>query len=524
MKNISFYKLYLVLGFIITLFGLFCGLALEDFSSLYIKIHIFIGLLLLLIGLVIAVIKTLSRKESFGLFKYVRKSILLILLILLLGFVNYFTARSSINWDLTEQKIYSLSEESKKIVKQVVKPFTFFVVDSKNSNDREHIKQLFGLYSNENPKITFEFVSVQNARSVRDYINPSNVNMFYMEYGQGEDKIVGTLGKFEEIEISQAINKITATNSKVVYYLTGHGEPDIQSESELGLKSFGDTVSNLSYNLVGLLLSSVKKVPEDASLLILASTEKDYLDSEKKLLKDYILQGGKVLILGDPKSKDDFSFLLSDIGIKINSNIVLDQLHILHGASEIGWQIIASEFSNHQITNGFSASKSPVVFLLASSVGVDRNVDKEKYVNLLSSSKASWGETNFTDLFQKDPKAEFNKEEDLKGPLSLGVAYNSESSNPIYGKNSRVVVYGDIEWARNANLNIYSNKELLVNTVNWLIEDNTNSWVKKTIRPSRLNPIKRSTFQIMLIMAFLLPEIILIGLLSIWFYRNNRND
>lgn len=71
------------------------------------------------------------------------------------------------------------------------------------------------------------------------------------------------------------------------------------------------------------------KVPEDASLVVIGSPAKDFMEQEVENLTTYINQGGKILWLNDPLLKQE-SFpnmqkVLDQFGIKFEDGIILEQ-------------------------------------------------------------------------------------------------------------------------------------------------------------------------------------------------------
>jgi len=70
-------------------------------------------------------------------------------------------------------------------------------------------------------------------------------------------------------------------------------------------------------------------------------------------------------------------------------------------------------------------------------------------------------------------KAEFNEKVDEKGPLPLVVAASGEKGKGL------VAVFGDSDFATNQHLNLFGNKDLILNTVAWLVSEE----LLITIRP-----------------------------------------
>jgi ABC-type uncharacterized transport system involved in gliding motility auxiliary subunit len=125
--------------------------------------------------------------------------------------------------------------------------------------------------------------------------------------------------------------------------------------------------------------------------------------------------------------------------------------------------------------------------------------------------------------------------EDLAGPVSVAAAYERKLSPPkdpaaavdstevSFEKTARVVVFGDSDWIVNANIAIYANRDFVLNALNWVIGEEGGV----TIRPRQMRfsnaPIQSDTFIWLLVLSFLVPELILILGLVIWWRRRTAN-
>jgi ABC-type uncharacterized transport system involved in gliding motility auxiliary subunit len=106
----------------------------------------------------------------------------------------------------------------------------------------------------------------------------------------------------------------------------------------------------------------------------------------------------------------------------------------------------------------------------------------------VESSPQSWGETNTTDLFAEKPIA-FDKDKDVPGPVSLAAAVSIAAPKPpqaaVEAKpasdtktpaadtpkvETRVAAIGDSDFASNGWLGVQGNKDLFLNTVSWLAQ------------------------------------------------------
>jgi ABC-type uncharacterized transport system involved in gliding motility auxiliary subunit len=169
----------------------------------------------------------------------------------------------------------------------------------------------------------------------------------------------------------------------------------------------------------------------------------------------------------------------------------------------------------------------PVVFSFSSSVIAPKESPKGgSYTELLKSGPNSWAEKNLQGLFNPEGATAASDPEDVKGPVSIAVAYerevddaSTESGEEKFKNSTRVVVFGDSTWIENGNLTAMGNRDVALNSVNWVTgEEGGVAIGPKSLRAS-VAPIPQATYNIMLAMSFLGPELILLFGLFIWWRR-----
>jgi ABC-type uncharacterized transport system involved in gliding motility auxiliary subunit len=150
------------------------------------------------------------------------------------------------------------------------------------------------------------------------------------------------------------------------------------------------------------------------------------------------------------------------------------------------------------------------------------------FTEIVFTGDRSWAERDLARLDSEGAAAQ--EDDDLAGPVPVAVA-----GTPVLSSNggepgeagegasqARLAVYGDADFASNEFIEAYANRDLFVNTVNWLIGD-----VEAiAIRPnrSRASRFQLSSEQFRTIRSlslFVLPELIaVIGVFTWWSRRN----
>jgi len=138
-----------------------------------------------------------------------------------------------------------------------------------------------------------------------------------------------------EYKLTHAIDKLKAHKKPNILFTSGHGEltPIQTLDLETTMSSF--------YNTGRIVLDSVYKIGQEAAVVIVAKPRGPFSDKDKFKLDQYVMQGGKVLWLIDPLSVNldslqgrqryipfEYPLELEDMlfryGVKIKSNLILD--------------------------------------------------------------------------------------------------------------------------------------------------------------------------------------------------------
>ena len=449
----------------------------------------------------------------------------------ILAAVNFLAQRHDRRWDLTEQGVYSIAEQSKNVVANLKAPLKMVVFKVANGPDPERIKDLLNLYKNSGSRFTYEVVDPQAKPHLVEKYGMKTGNYIYIEYGDGDPKAISRINEFTEDALTNAILKLSRGQEKKIYYVQGHGEGDLKSGKPGGFEQFASAVTDEHLAIEPLILAQGGSIPADAAAVILNSPRKPLLPEEKQMLMQYGDGGGRLLITYDPQvTVGDVSDIAAHFGAVIGKDVIVDMVQRLFAGPALGVQPILQLNGSHKILERFSEG-DVAIFNLSSSVRVDDAGEeaKKNCKDLLMTGKNSWAETNLAALFDSESPNASRDPEDTPGPVSVAVVCekiiskaqtDSEAAN--YDKASRVIVVGDSDWFANGNIMNYSARDLVLNMVNWLAGEEGGISIRAKQMRASAAPIERSQFAWIFICSYLVPEIILLLGLYVWWKRKSR--
>ena len=426
---------------------------------------------------------------------------------------NALADRYNKTYDGTANKRYSLSEQTAKIVKGLKQDATITYFDQ--TTHFQHAKDTLEQYANLSPKIHVEYVDPDKKPELARQAGIKN-------YGTA---IVQVNGKKEEAKsmteegITGAFIRDLKNNTRNVCFVTGSGEHSIDDSDRQGYSRFKDLLGKDEYSAKSISLLQKAEVPNDCTVLVVAGPTGDYQQPEVDAIKKYVEDGGRALFMLDPPLKlgrseiadnDALTSLLQSWGVTMDKDLILD-LNPIGQLAGLGPQVaLVTSYDSHPIVN--EIKRSATGFPLARSLEV-KNGDKTTVEKLFSSSDTSLATNNLS-----SPEINPNDPKNKKGPLVLAAAgsYRTGKEN----SQGRFVVVGSSMWAGNSFINFNGNRDLALNTVNWLASDEDLISIRPKDRDDRRITMTRAQLTwVRTTSQFLFPLVVVFAGVSVWWRR-----
>jgi len=442
--------------------------------------------------------------------------------ILILGMLGFLSTRYHKRFDASEQHVHSLSEQTQKVLAGLNDDVDVTALVS--TLDAPPVREVLDRYSYASPHFKVQFADPTSRPDlVEKYsISPEKLSGGLVRVARGKDAVEIMRGDLNEEKLTNALVKLTRSSAKKVYFLEGHGERPIQGEGadgKEGIAQAADALKGENYQIDQLLLQAKGEVPEDAAAVVIAGPTRPLLPEEHAALDRYLERGGAVLALLDPRAKTDLGVDLTKWGVQAGDDVIVDQEFSVLGRPEM---VFAQQYGRHPITQGL---REVALFYLARSV---RPTDQAKgqFTELVKSGANSWAERDLDTFFNKGIAQ--RGADDLPGPVSLAVAGTPPLGKPADQEASkdkprepRLVVFGDSDFISNQLLDSYRNRDLFVNSVNWLVGDVESIAIRPNqARASRIRQLTSQQFvTIRFLSLFVLPEVIAFAGVFAWWSR-----
>lgn len=424
--------------------------------------------------------------------------------------LNYLSFRHFKRWDFSRDSKYTLTSQTKNLLtslKKPVKAIIFFsgaveispdlnallreyeyasdkkfsteVVDPfRNFTRASELSQKYKFGNNENIVILdydgkSKFV---NAADMADFEQPDQMAMMM---GQTQARVKAFKG---EQAITSALVEITEEKASKIYLVSGHGEPELDSQE---LKVFAESLKRQNIQSAPLKLLTVNSIPEDARALVICGPKTDFSELEMKLINEFWEKKGRFFVLLNPYARTPrLTAWLNDNGIKPREDRVVRTGRFLSMDPTTGSPQLKTG-PVRKATFVVEETRTPITKDLVGisknllgetqSIELDRSkeaIAKVQLTPILQSGEGFWGETDA--LLSEDQMVYFDPKKDTMGPLTLAAAVEKGgvADNRVKVDTSRMIVVGNSDLISN---NTYRETEaisidLTMNGLNWLLD------------------------------------------------------
>lgn len=389
-------------------------------------------------------------------------TILVLSVIAILIVANYLGYRYHKRFDLTTEKLYTLSNQTTKIVKGL-KTDVNIVLFSKKSDSS--LDDLMDEYRNLSSHIRFRTVDPQERPDVaKEYAVKRMEEIVVASGGRTEHLDPNPLPDDSEEDITTAILKVTRDKVKDVCFVEGHGEGSLSDTGERGYARADAGLKREGYETQSVNLVKQGGVPSDCNVVVIAGPQEAFFPAEVDSVEKYLDSGGKLMILADPQVDTKLDPVYDSWNISVGKNIVVDAsgLGQLVGAGPAAPLVV--DYGDSPITKNFT--RMMTIFPMARTISIaDKSKIEPAAVELLKTSGQSF---TIPSLSKGQQKVKYDPSTDTLGPLSLGVAASMTSGK---SKGARLVVIGSSSFAANPWIGDQKNGDLFYNAIDWLAQD-----------------------------------------------------
>jgi hypothetical protein len=390
----------------------------------------------------------------------------------LLVVANLIIFDHNLRFDFTPTKRFTLSGFDKRVLDNLTSDVKVMLFMRSEDPEYQELADLLFRVAAYSPHVSYQIIDINKAPGMARQYGISN-------YGEVVVESEGRRRDFDNARsdiLVPAILQVTHASNKHIYFTAGHGERDVfDTNRELGYSSLSALLQQNNYQLDNLSLFA-SGVPDDASVVVIMGPRKDFLPEELAALAHYLGRGGHLIVMLDPYGAPSLVQFLKQYHVDYIEQVIVDPAYRL-SAGEILTTQIPLRAEDNVITR---AMVGPAVFSLARGVGIDGAVgasapgglELQRADVLLRSSHESWASGD--DKAVTTGITEYRAGRDIKGPVPVGVEVDltpADKAHVPVSDMTRIVAFGDSDFASNQFFEMLGNRDLIVNAVNELAGD-----------------------------------------------------
>ncbi len=415
--------------------------------------------------------------------KVKKKIDFLITIILVIGIflaVNFISYRIHFfRWDLTENKVFSISDVSKKTVSElddVVSVNAYFSEDlpSQMLALRQEVGDILDEYQvASNGNITINFIDPKDDEDLKKDLYMLGIpelqfQVFEKDKRQVVKGYMGIAIKFSgksesipvvkqdtrdlEYQITTDIKKVATDSIVKIGVLSSHDTENIESNFQTAYKSLTDL-----YEVVQVVLDeNSAEISPDVSTLIISGAKGEFSETDQMAINSFLIRGGSLIVFQNSinvsnslevvENTTNITDMLAEYGINIDKNLIGDErsgfVPISNGFFTMPtkyafWPMIQEDGFNKDYPA--VASLSSLIFPWVSSLSVDQGkMVNAEFSYLLSTTDKAWSAEGGADIGIE------TKAGSPKSAYNLAVVVNSGLINVLAEGDEKEVISGRI--------------------------------------------------------------------------------
>ena len=444
-------------------------------------------------------------------------------IILLVNAISYANFH---RFDVTGLSQYTLTSQTKSALEGMETPVEALLFTIPGDITGDFLNNLLTEYRNFSDQLGIELIDPEQQPDLaRQYgVTQYPAVVFQGEAGQRpilpQDIISfteqGDMKIEAEYAFTSAILEVTGSVQKKVYFLTGHGENSIFSTSADGYSTVREGLLDNLYQVESLDIRVTGDIPEDCTILVIPGPEIPLTSREVDVISQYLTDEGWAMILMNPNPPDEIRQLVSEWGLDIHDGIIIDERS--YAEPNMDSPLVPPTRSYFAQFGMFRDTYFPGATALVPQEDTPESI---MVVPLIWTSPDSW--------LEKDPDSggeyQFDEGVDLPGPLAIGVLVIGLSpevteADEESGTGTRLIVYGDSDFASNRRFQDGDNGNLFLNSVNILtVGKELISMDRKYLQTRRLLIGPEAESFIIISSIGLLPLLVLVAGAYIWWRR-----
>lgn len=433
--------------------------------------------------------------------------------------------------DCTQDKIYSLSDETKDKLGSLDKEVTITLI---NYGSNTSLINFMEKYESLNDNIKLERIDDLSSRTdlMTKYSLSTDDSLILISCGDNEKEVTESdmytfdystyqsVDKTEEA-ITNAIIDVTTEEKPKVYFMSNHLAYDVNYFSTI-MQTMQDEANEV--DTVDILANGV---PEDCDCLVISTLKEDLTEKERDDIINYIKGGGKLLLMCGPNitgvDLTNFQTVLDEYGVSISNGVIFegDSSRMMAGYPDF----IIEPTQSTSLTQSLNMSMN-LCFVDAGKITF--NEDKLEDLGVEYEVLAQSSDSSFlrTDITQTSTTRTANDDEEESSTIAAIATKKIDDdttsklvifSNELFAMDMPVQISGYTMYT----VSLYNNSDMILNSVSYLNEREDTITIRKNGDQVTYTATQEQ-HNIIMAIIFIIPVLIIIAGIVVWQVRRRK--
>lgn len=411
---------------------------------------------------------------------------------------NYYSNLKDKSYDWSYFKTTKPSESTIKMISHLDKEMDIAIFYPDSNEVSEFVAEYFNILKEYSNRIKIYNFDKELSPSKAEQYRVSKNGQIIIRYGERRRRIdIGlklnrARAKLKKLdgEFQKEFMSLTA-GKKVAYFTRGHGEMSWLSKkskvSPFRTMKTAESVfrtQNISLRTFGGVDGSLAKVPDDATMVVIAGPTKPFLQEEIDVLDKYLKRGGKLLVYLDndvvkkdivdikSEERDPLLKMLESIGVRyVSTRLANDKRYVSATRTSVDrWFLYTNIFSSHDSVASMSKHDDRIQVLTYQSgyFVLTESKDDWKNYETIKSLSSSFNDDNRNFKLDKDGEKRFSYIIGTSSVLSVDVPEKNTSKVKVVKKLAKVVAFSDASAMSDFIMRSTGNQLHLFDSIKWL--------------------------------------------------------
>lgn len=342
------------------------------------------------------------------------------------------------------------------------------------------------------------------------------------EVGSSNTVVLRLDDRFETVErptegtLYEALYRLRSAEGGVITVLRGEGEGDFSRTDEIGFAGLAAALATEGYDVGSVISATLHDVPETSDLLLVVAPRRRLREEAIGAIDRFLDRGGALVALLEPGIDNGLDAVLERFGITSPDAVVIDPMRRSDRADVSALNPIAAAYWDHPVARGLDANRM-TYFRGARSFQLRKPHVDDDLSRVVDTSGHAWLEPDAGALERSSGHFERGELRADHQPIVVAGRYTRGEHE------TRIVAFGDSDFASNENLRTLYNLDLILNAIHWAAENESDITLRPKNRPAPVQfPIPLTdTMQTLYGVGLLVPELLLIAGGIVWLRRRN---